>query len=331
MRYKQGGACGPGMPCSFAAFGCMVLLLAFGNVALLCLQEAGSSSMDATERKHEKFLAATKSPGPQRKAKRSRSKKKSASTKPPRAQHQAPLELHAHPVSVMPSPSSAPASKPAPPTTLVPSEKVQPKHLLGNVSLPLRAAGMQWVGDLVLGTPPQTVSALFDTGSKELWVASRCAKVHRTLRWKPGGRRDFASCPGFNRTYNDSASSTAVNLEEAHSVRYGSAEILGATFRDVVQLGGVRLGSRLLHPMRGGSEGWERSLEKGAVEVIAGSGRWRCGGWTGGGRRWCIWVGSLTSQRAALASIPRCWLWSPPGTRLRASPRRLLLAGRRDD
>jgi len=86
----------------------------------------------------------------------------------------------------------------------------------------------QYYGDIALGTPPQTFTVVFDTGSANLWVPS-------------------AHCKGFNiacllhRRYTSSRSSTYTEEGHAFSIRYGSGSMSGYTSIDTLTIGGIEL------------------------------------------------------------------------------------------
>merc|ERR1712196_336825 len=84
----------------------------------------------------------------------------------------------------------------------------------------------QYVGSLEIGTPPQKLTVVFDTGSSDLWLpAKKCG----------------AKC-GKHDTFDGSKSSTYEQVMNPHGtpaafeVDYGSGRVTGAQARDTVTL-----------------------------------------------------------------------------------------------
>ena len=89
----------------------------------------------------------------------------------------------------------------------------------------------QYVGSLEIGTPPQKLTVVFDTGSSDLWLpAKKCG----------------AKC-GKHDTFDGSKSSTYEQIMNPHGtpaafeVDYGSGRVTGAQARDTVTVGGLKI------------------------------------------------------------------------------------------
>ena len=80
----------------------------------------------------------------------------------------------------------------------------------------------QYFGMLEIGTPAQKFSAIFDTGSANLWVPSIDAAV---------------ATRGTGAGYNSSASSTYVADGSDFSIQYGTGGVYGIVSRDTLGLG----------------------------------------------------------------------------------------------
>lgn len=82
----------------------------------------------------------------------------------------------------------------------------------------------EWLGVISVGTPPQAFSVIFDTGSTDLWLPST------------GCNTDECN---MQPRFDDSESSTFVNLNQQVSAAYGSGDLFGYLGRDTVHLGNI--------------------------------------------------------------------------------------------
>lgn len=83
--------------------------------------------------------------------------------------------------------------------------------------------GELWQGMITIGTPPQSFTVDFDTGSSDLVVP---------------GPSCGSSCSGHT-CYNPSSSSTATEVHKAFSLRYGSGAVQGEQYTDTVSIAGL--------------------------------------------------------------------------------------------
>ena len=82
---------------------------------------------------------------------------------------------------------------------------------------------VQYYGDLMIGTPGQKFTLIFDTGSSNLWVpSSKCKAAGSCTR------------PNF---FDKSKSSTYKELDNAFSITYGSGSVSGNFNQDSITLG----------------------------------------------------------------------------------------------
>lgn len=133
-----------------------------------------------------------------------------------------PIVIHPHrhrPLHVrMPDPASGPHYKPANhPDTLLGTKTSTPpfSHLaLRNLD------NDQYFGQISLGTPPQSFSVMFDTGSSDLWVPGFSCRT----------------C-GQHRPFNRPLSTTFRETGESFTGLYGSGDSFGVIGEDVITMG----------------------------------------------------------------------------------------------
>lgn len=94
----------------------------------------------------------------------------------------------------------------------------------GNVPLVNYYADL-WYGEVEVGTPPQKFTAVFDTGSSDLFIPSNKCPV---------------TCDGHEQ-YDPAASSSAKDSGEPFVLMYGSGETSGEEYVDDVFVGGYKV------------------------------------------------------------------------------------------
>ncbi|XP_068121646.1 cathepsin E [Hyperolius riggenbachi] len=83
---------------------------------------------------------------------------------------------------------------------------------------------MEYFGQITIGTPPQTFTVIFDTGSSNLWIAS----IYCTSQ----------ACMSHNR-YQPSQSSSYVSNGESFYIQYGTGNLTGILGIDEVTVQGI--------------------------------------------------------------------------------------------
>ncbi|KAM7208284.1 Aspartic peptidase domain containing protein [Naviculisporaceae sp. PSN 640] len=86
--------------------------------------------------------------------------------------------------------------------------------------------GASYTIDIEIGTPPQTITVILDTGSNDLWVNPTCVTANI-----PDYCNQFAQ-------FDWTASSTLQDLEVAHIIRYGKGNVTFQWVADAVTIGG---------------------------------------------------------------------------------------------
>uniref|UniRef100_A0A1B6IAP2 Peptidase A1 domain-containing protein n=1 Tax=Homalodisca liturata TaxID=320908 RepID=A0A1B6IAP2_9HEMI len=88
--------------------------------------------------------------------------------------------------------------------------------------------GIQYYGEISLGTPGQTFTVLFDTGSADLWIPSSKCKFWDIACW-------------FHLKYNSKKSSTYQDDGRPFSIKYVTGSASGFLSRDVLTIGGLEV------------------------------------------------------------------------------------------
>lgn len=96
-----------------------------------------------------------------------------------------------------------------------------------SVGIPLRnIKNTQYVGTIGVGSPPQHVSVIFDTGSSNLWITSAQCKS-----------AECHSHPAFNASRSTSYRPVGLEVQ----VRFGTGQIEGHIGEDAFEVAGLRV------------------------------------------------------------------------------------------
>ncbi|KAG1723783.1 acid protease [Suillus paluster] len=91
-----------------------------------------------------------------------------------------------------------------------------------------------WYGSIEVGTPPETYTVVFDTGSSDLCEFSR--------EFLPSDRCGF-TCNG-HKSYDPDSSSSAKDTGEPFLLTYGSGQTAGEEYFDVVSVGDYKVNNQ---------------------------------------------------------------------------------------
>ncbi|CAI9264138.1 unnamed protein product [Lactuca saligna] len=83
----------------------------------------------------------------------------------------------------------------------------------------------QYYGEISIGSPPQTFTVIFDTGSSNLWV--------------PSSKCIFSIACYFHNRFKGTKSSTYTKIGDNLQINYGSGSISGFSSKDTVQVGDI--------------------------------------------------------------------------------------------
>ncbi|XP_046674721.1 cathepsin D-like [Homalodisca vitripennis] len=102
-----------------------------------------------------------------------------------------------------------------------------------NMNVLTTVKNMYYYGPITVRTPPQKETVDFDTGSADLWLASKQIRKSQPSYCKK------------HRTYNDKKSKTYKKNGEPFSITYGSGEVSGYVSQDNIKLGGLPVKGQL--------------------------------------------------------------------------------------
>ncbi|XP_031582303.1 pepsin A-like [Oreochromis aureus] len=91
-------------------------------------------------------------------------------------------------------------------------------------------ADLSYYGTISIGTPPQSFSVIFDTGSSNLWV--------------PSVYCNSTACENHNQ-FNPSQSSTFQWGNQSLSIQYGTGSMTGFLGSDTVEVGGISVANQV--------------------------------------------------------------------------------------
>lgn len=94
-----------------------------------------------------------------------------------------------------------------------------------SVSITNQRAGTAYTIDIEIGTPPQSITVVVDTGSANLWVNPQCDS---------SGQQSY--CDGFAQ-FDYTQSSTIADTGVQDDLSYGKGEVIVEYVTDVVSIG----------------------------------------------------------------------------------------------
>ncbi|XP_046896019.1 pepsin A-like [Hypomesus transpacificus] len=105
------------------------------------------------------------------------------------------------------------------------------KFIQGGNEAMTNDADLSYYGVISIGTPPQSFSVIFDTGSSNLWVPS----VYCSSQ----------ACQNHKK-FNPQQSSTYQSTGQTLSIQYGTGSMTGMLAYDTVQVGGITVNQQIL-------------------------------------------------------------------------------------
>jgi hypothetical protein len=110
---------------------------------------------------------------------------------------------------------------------------------------------MAYMADIYIGTPPQKIRGLFDTGSSNTWILNKSLKTLDGI------------------AYDDKKSSTSKASDQAAEISFGSGSLAGHFYTDDMQIG-LGEGAIKIKEQRFGNVEQESGIFMGGFEAIIG-------------------------------------------------------------
>ncbi|KAI0357453.1 acid protease [Trametes cingulata] len=124
-----------------------------------------------------------------------------------------------------------------------------PLQKRGAVKLTDQDQDLEWTGPITIGSPAQSFTVDFDTGSSDLWVPSSSC----------------STCKG-HKTYNPSKSSKSSKKSGSFSISYGDGSTASGTpYTDTVTVGGVKVTGQYLAAVTKESSSFTQDPEDGLL------------------------------------------------------------------
>ncbi|KAK4684688.1 hypothetical protein P7C73_g5480, partial [Tremellales sp. Uapishka_1] len=150
------------------------------------------------------------------------------------------------------SPSSASSAQPTPSSMAVdisPVPRGRTRSAGSSVSLTDYISGSMdvlYYGNLMIGTPAQTLTVDFDTGSADLWLPANCSGCQSTQ-------------------FNPSASSSYVPNGDAFEVQYGSGSVSGVVAQESVSIAGTAVAGQYFGAVNNESDDFLSNPNSGVI------------------------------------------------------------------